>query len=279
MKSHERYVSPKSDYYLYSPSLTAQELFLYPLSCGHFMYEQGYSLHRDSYDSFLLLYVEKGQLTLHYEHKITEVSAEQLVLIDCYKPHSFQTQEECETLWCHFDGIMASNLYESIVSHNGNVFSLVDHCIIDNLNAIYRTFAFGDTIKEPLLSKYLNDILTLLLLYTPKDSLSNNYTHIAEDTISYINNHFRENISVPQLADKAGLSQYHFIRSFKKETGFTPHEYIIFARINAAKYLLKNTQLPIREICDQSGFSCESVFCNAFKQRLYITPIQYRKKK
>lgn len=279
MKSHERYVSPESEYYLYSPSLAAQELFLYPLSCGHFMYEQGYSLHRDSYDSFLFLYVERGQLTLHYEHKITEVSAGQLILLDCYKPHSFHTAEGCETLWCHFDGIMASNLYENIVSHNGNVFSLVDNCIIEHLNAIYHTFAYEDTIKEPLLSKYLNDILTSLLLYTPKDCLSNNYTHIAEDTISYINKHFREDISVPQLADKAGLSQYHFIRSFKKETGFTPHEYIIYARINAAKYLLKNTQLPIREICNQSGFSCESVFCNAFKQRLHITPIQYRKKK
>ena len=50
-----------------------------------------------------------------------------------------------------------------------------------------------------------------------------------------------EDISVPVLADRVGLSLYHFIRSFKKETGFTPHDYIIHTRINTAKYLLKNT--------------------------------------
>lgn len=279
MKSHERYVSPESDYYLYSPSLTAQELFLYPLSCGHFIYEQGYSLHRDSYDSFLLLYIEKGALILDYSSTKTPVSAGQLILLDCYKPYAYHTSEGFEAFWCHFDGIMASNLYESIVSHGGNVFSLTDHYIIDNLTSIYRTFASQDIIKEPLLSKYLSDILTELLLSSSKVPSLYNYAKIAEETISYMNQHFAEDISVPWLADKAGLSQYHFIRSFKKETGFTPHEYIIYTRINAAKYLLKNTELPIKEICRQTGFSCESVFCNAFKQRLHLTPIQYRKKK
>ena len=51
------------------------------------------------------------------------------------------------------------------------------------------------------------------------------YTHL-EEIIAYINEHFAEKFSVEELAAKAGLSQYHFIRVFKKETGFTPHEYL-----------------------------------------------------
>ena len=278
MKSREPFISPQSDYYIYSPSLIAQEMFLYPLYCGHFIYEKGYSLHRESYDSYLLLYIEKGQLTLAYEEETKEVNAGNFLLIDCYKPHSYSTSEGCDALWCHFDGKVAGKLYETVVSHLGTVFTMTDsYAVLNKLQKIYQTFVDGALIKEPLMSKYLNDILTSLLLYTPEDSTSYNYINMAEETISYINEHLTEDISVPTLAEQVGLSLYHFIRSFKKETGFTPHEYIINTRINTAKYLLKNTALPIKEICFQCGFSSESVFCNCFKQRLKMTPIQYRK--
>lgn len=278
MKSYEELISQESNYYIYSPSLIAQEMFLYPLYCGHFIYKKGYFLHRESYDSYLLLYIEKGQLTLSYENQTKNVTAGQFILIDCYKPHSYGTSEGCDTLWCHFDGKVARKIYETIVSRIGTVFSLNDtFSVLNKLEKMYKTFDSGEVIKEPLMSKYLNDILTSLLLYTPEGSNSYNYMNMAEETISYINEHLTEDISVPTLADRVGLSLYHFIRSFRKETGFTPHDYIVHTRINTAKYLLKNTELPIKEICYQCGFSSESVFCNCFKQRLKLTPIQYRK--
>ena len=99
---------------------------------------------------------------------------------------------------------------------------------------------------------------------------------MSERVISYIGEHFAEDISIDELAQVAGLSQYHFIRSFRKETGFTPHEYLINIRINTAKYLLKNSQLSIKDICYQAGFSCESVFCSTFKRQLKMTPTEYR---
>jgi len=106
--------------------------------------------------------------------------------------------------------------------------------------------------------------------------MSRDHTNAVEEVISYINKHFTENITIADLAEKAGFSQYHFIRIFKKETGMTPYEYIINIRINTAKYLLRNSQLSVKDICFSTGFSSESVFCNAFKKRLGITPTEYR---
>ena len=126
------------------------------------------------------------------------------------------------------------------------------------------------------MSKYLTDILTSFLLYTPSKTNGCNYANAAEETITYITEHFKETITIEALANRAGLSQYHFIRIFKKETGFTPHEYIINTRISAAKYLLKNSQMSIKDICFDTGFSCESVFCSAFKRHQGMTPAQYR---
>ena len=67
MKSCEELVAPVSDYFIYSPSRMAQETFLYPLQCGLFSYLPGYSLTRESFDSFLLMYVQKGELDLTFE--------------------------------------------------------------------------------------------------------------------------------------------------------------------------------------------------------------------
>ena len=60
MISYETHILPNSDYYVYTPSTLAKKLFFYPICTGSFRYESGYRLARDSYDSFLLMYILKG---------------------------------------------------------------------------------------------------------------------------------------------------------------------------------------------------------------------------
>lgn len=277
MKSCENLIAPESEYFVYAPSKSAQEMFFYPLQCGHFLYEPGYSLQRESYDSFLLMYVQKGSLHLELEGRTIPVSAESFVLLDCYRPHAYTSDTGWECLWCHFDGVSARPWYDSIVSRLGNAFSMADaYPVLNKLTAVYDTFASGRPVREPLMSKYLSDILTAFLLYVPLEANSINYAGMAEELIAYIGEHFAEDITGEELAKRAGLSQYHFIRTFRKATGFTPHEYLVNTRIANAKYLLKNSQMSIKDICYSTGFSCESVFCTSFKRHLGMTPLQYR---
>lgn len=277
MKTREELITPESDYFIYSPSRLAQEMFLYPMQCGHFTYQPGYSLTRESFDSFLLMYITAGELDLVSEDQAQHVAAESFVLIDCYKKHSYSTKTGWECLWCHFDGITARAYYNNVISHLNNVFSMPENCsALRKLQAMLQIFQEGAIVREPLMSKYLTDILTDFLLCAPSAENARNYAGIAEETISYISEHFQEDITVDHLAARAGLSQYHFIRTFKKETGFTPHEYLINTRIATARYLLKNSRLPVKEICFAAGFSSESVFCSAFKKHQGMTPVQYR---
>ncbi|MBQ8640547.1 MAG: helix-turn-helix domain-containing protein [Lachnospiraceae bacterium] len=277
MKTYDEWIAPESEYFIYSPSRLAQNMFLYPLQCGRFTYRPGYSLKRDSFDSFLLMYIQKGEMVLEINGHSAPIPAHSFVLIDCYRSHSYSTSTGAECLWCHFDGITARSFFENIVSRLGSVFSMPDPSpVLAKLTAILNVFHTGAVVREPLLSKYLNDILTEFMLYLPARANTVNYAGVAEEIITYINEHFAEDVSVAALADKAGLSHYHFIRTFKKETGFTPHEYLLNTRLATAQYLLKNTRLPVKEICYNSGFSCESVFCSAFKRRFGITPSQYR---
>ena len=277
MKSCEEFVASTSDYYIYSPSKLAQEMFLYPLQCGLFSYLPGYDLQRDSFDSFLLMYIQKGEMDLNTDGQTYHVTANHFVLLDCYRSHAYSTSGGFECIWCHFDGITARAYYENIVSRLSNVFFMPDpYPALSKLSSILKVFDSEAVVREPLLSKYLNDILTEFMLYLPSQVKSLNYISIAEEIITYINEHFADDLRIEELAAKAGLSHFHFIRVFKKETGFTPHEYILNTRIATAQYLLKNTKLSIKDICYNTGFSSESVFCSSFKHRQGMTPSQYR---
>ena len=95
--------------------------------------------------------------------------------------------------------------------------------------------------------------------------------------IVHMQKYFATSIKVNQLAQIANLSVYHFSRLFKTETGYAPYEYLIMLRINEAKYYLKNTILPIKEIAFSVGFHSESSFVTSFKQHTTYTPSQFRK--
>ncbi len=67
-----------------------------------------------------------------------------------------------------------------------------------------------------------------------------------------------------------------FAKLFKKETGATPHQFLLSTRIAAAKYNLSNTGMTIREIANSCGFEDVSAFCSQFRKRVGCTPGAFR---
>lgn len=94
--------------------------------------------------------------------------------------------------------------------------------------------------------------------------------------ISYIENHFSEEISIQMLADLSHYSERHFIRIFSETYHTTPINYIISLRIRNACNLLKESRLPICDIALRCGFSNSNYFSRIFKKQLGITPTQFR---
>ena len=81
------------------------------------------------------------------------------------------------------------------------------------------------------------------------------------------------------MAEKANLSPYYFTRVFKAVTGYTPHEFLLISRMNAAKFLLHDTSASVKETCFSVGFTNESNFCTSFKKIVGVTPSEYRNDK
>jgi AraC-like DNA-binding protein len=91
----------------------------------------------------------------------------------------------------------------------------------------------------------------------------------------FIDSHFSENLDLDNIADEACFSKFHFIRLFKTIYGYTPHQYLIKARIENAKKLLeeKNT---VTEVCFAVGFSSVSSFAGLFKKITRHSPSAYQ---
>ena len=92
----------------------------------------------------------------------------------------------------------------------------------------------------------------------------------------YLSANYAGTVSLDALAKIACLSKYHLLRSFTKEMGITPYCYLETIRIDRAKELLKSGKSPA-EVAQQTGFSDQSHFTNAFKHMIGLTPGQFRR--
>jgi AraC family transcriptional regulator len=277
MKSSEALVKPQSEIFFYNPSHQAKKMFFYPICLGHYSYELNYHLIRNSYDSFLLMYITHGECTVVTSGKKYTATSGQLVFIDCYQAHEYSSSKGWECLWLHFDGPLAREYYNTITASCGSVITLTKPYSIErDIKQILNIFTKNQTIKEALISGYITDIFTELLVSISETNAVSGHSYTIDSVTSYINEHPGEDLSLNRLASIANLSPYYFARTFKKETGKTPHEYVMSSRINSAKFYLKTSRLSIEEIGISLGFPTASSFCASFRKYLGITPLKYR---
>jgi len=81
---------------------------------------------------------------------------------------------------------------------------------------------------------------------------------------------------VGRLAQVSGVSQAHFARSFKAAFGVPPHRYLLTRRLERAKALLRDTDVPIIEIAFQTGWNSLGTFGRVFRDVLGESPSELR---
>jgi AraC-like DNA-binding protein len=86
---------------------------------------------------------------------------------------------------------------------------------------------------------------------------------------------YDEELSLAELAKRSGLPRHHLIRAFRRETGLTPHAYLVDIRVRRARERLRRGDAP-GEVAAATGFCDQAHLTRAFKARLGVTPGAFR---
>lgn len=95
--------------------------------------------------------------------------------------------------------------------------------------------------------------------------------------IAYINENYRQPITLESVCRENHVSKYHFCRKFKASVGITVMQYVLKTRLAAAENMLAAGEGAVSEVSESCGFSSVSYFCQIFKKQTGISPSEYRK--
>jgi len=93
----------------------------------------------------------------------------------------------------------------------------------------------------------------------------------------YIDSHFKENLTLDQLAGLAHINKYYLSHTFRREFNTSPISYLISRRIQESRFLLAETDHSLSQIAQILGFSSPSYFSQSFRRAEGVSPMEYRR--
>ena len=235
--------------------------------------------------------VEKGQGKLIVGDSVHPYGQGDIFVIGSNSPHLFQNETSSE-------GVKMISLFFTRDSFGSGFFDLED---IEELQQFFeqsiegfRLVGIQDEVGQmlrafPQLDK-LNRFIQLLHLlkvliasgkaplthFVYQKKISNRDGQRMQLVIDYVIHNFQKEISLETISEKAFMSPNAFCKYFKSRTNKTFYQYLVALRIQHACQLLEDTDLPIAEVAEQSGFNSISNFNRKFKSLMGKSPTLVR---
>ncbi len=138
-------------------------------------------------------------------------------------------------------------------------------------------YGYPNSYSDAFTSAILKDILCYIARRANAESPETPET--VQKIMLYIGQNYDREISNTEISNELGYHSFYLNRIFKRATGITIHQAVITEKMKVAKRLLRETEISIKEVSEESGFSDRSRFCTAFKKHTGYTPLEYRHRK
>lgn len=230
-----------------------------------------------------LFYIVGGKGQFLIQDQLYPVNANNLVIINPNIPHTEVSlnAQPMEYIVLGIEGIAL----ETGQKENGQ-FSILDHFesveISGCLRNILREMEQKNTGYEDVCQAYMEILIIRLMrstaLAVPTEPRTASGNRQCAAVRQYIDLHFKEALTLEQLAEEAHMNKYYLSHSFKKEYGVSPINYMISRRIDESKYLLAETDLSLSQIAQLLGFSSLSYFSQVFRRTQGASPMELRQR-
>ncbi|MBR5743052.1 MAG: helix-turn-helix transcriptional regulator [Clostridia bacterium] len=267
MDFYEKGLMEPSHMHFYPFSGLSEGFFLLPLCAGEFFCGPEYRVERDQYPSFLLLYVEEGEIVCGEE----KAHARELLPIDCYAPHRYGTETKAHTLWLHFDGEAARGAFEAIRRERGTKIACSAE-VPESMRALIEMIRTSQDAFQ--VSQELYRLLCLLMRPAPPEKDKSDRMEKAKE---FFRENFDRPVGVDEAAKAVNLAPSSFSRRFRAAFGVSPYAYLLAVRLERAREMLLETSLPVSEVAYRTGFGSDSCFIAFFKKETGLSPLKFRK--
>lgn len=227
-----------------------------------------------------LIYVTAGELRIDYPDKSEILRTGDFAVIFPYTIHGYTTLSKTldyNIAICSKE--ITSGFNESLFNKSPEA-TVINSCSVppDIQSLMYELAEYNGQDNYQLIKAISSLILARILpLLTLQDNSMRLESNLTVQAVSFVFEHFREDISLETLAKVLGVSRYTVSRIFTSVVKVNFVNYVNTMRIDCAKELLTTTTKSIAEIGLESGFDCIRSFNRIFKKHVGVSPLQYRK--
>ena len=228
-----------------------------------------------------LFYIVGGRGQFFIEDQCFPVDVNSLVIIN---PNVIHTEaslnaQPLEYIVLGIDGIELANSENS----NGQ-FCMLDHFESVEISGCLRNILREMELKNPgyedICQAYMEILIIRLMrstsLAVPAEPQTISGNRQCAAVRRHIDVHFKEPLTLEQLAEEAHMNKFYLSHAFKREYGISPINYMITKRIEESKYLLAETDLSLSQVAQMLGFSSPSYFSQVFRRTQNLSPTEYR---
>ena len=233
--------------------------------------------------SYIFLYTISGSGTVEWTDGSTHIlDTGKSALLFMPESSKYYTTKGSDELW-HYYYIMfivdkmVKPMCNEIQERHGYCLSLPPNCltyqsavdlITKRRNGLICHAKLADAAVYDLICKLYYDVTTQ----------HTEYSILVQRCILIMEERYGKMNGIQELSTILGLSAEHITRAFTKEVKMSPINYLTKLRLSNALPLLSNTSMPIQDVGKACGFQSGSYFCNVFKNKMSISPSEYRRK-
>lgn len=242
---------------------------------------------KEGISQYILIYCTDGQGWFELNGKYYDVLENQCFILPANKPHSYGASriKPWTIYWVHFKGDFAS-FFATGLDHPVTISPSIESRIHERFMIFEDVFnALGNGYSKNNLDfafsalYYFLGSIKYIGSFRESNKSGTQDGDIIDQAIAYMKENIQKSISLKQICDFVGYSESHFMSLFKNRTGFTPINYMIQLRMQAACQMLDFTDMRINQVCHKVGISDPYYFSKLFSKTIGVSPIQYKAKK